>query len=154
MCKFESQVKLGRIMSLHNLFLHAWVDLYRAGGIGWFLFRMHERKWLPRTSIPLVPVPYVLMCGVRHQRHSSSKAILWKMACTVVFIWESTKPHLCSKLSLFKTFWQTLEVQLQLSLLNLSLPYLRPFQWGIVWSNTSQDIKNTTSQSWKFNFYQ
>ena len=30
--------------------------------------------------------------------------------CTVVFIWEPTKPRLCSKLSLFKTFWLMLEV--------------------------------------------
>ena len=72
---------------------------------------------------------------------------------TVVTDWESTKSHLCSKLSRFKMSWQMLEVQLQLSPLDSSLPYLRLFQWGTVWAYTSQDIKNKTSQSWKFNFY-
>ena len=60
---------------------------------------------------------------------------------TVVFIWESTKPHLCSKLSLFKTPWQMLEVELQLSTLVSSLTYLKAFQWGTVWPYTSRGIK-------------
>ena len=72
---------------------------------------------------------------------------------TVVTDWESIKPHLWSKLSLFKTSLQMLEVQLQLSPLYSSVPYLRPFQWGTVWPNISRGIKNTTSQSWKIFFY-
>ena len=68
---------------------------------------------------------------------------------TVVTDWEPTKPHLCSKMSLFKISWQILEVQLQLRPLDSSLPYLRPFQWGAVWPYISKGIKNTTGQSWK-----
>ena len=72
---------------------------------------------------------------------------------TVVTDWESIKPHLWSKLSLFETSLQMLELQLQLSLLYSSLPYLRPFQWGTVSPYISRGIKNMTSQSWKFNYY-
>ena len=57
--------------------------------------------------------------------------------------WESTKPRLCSKLSLFKMPWQMLEVQSQPSCLDPSLLYLRAFQWGTVWHSTSRGIKNT-----------
>ena len=70
----------------------------------------------------------------------------WWDPPTVVTDWESTKPHLCSKLSLFKASWQMLKVQSQLSLLDPSLPYLRPFQWGTVWPYSSSGIKNTTGQ--------
>ena len=68
---------------------------------------------------------------------------------TVICEKESTRPHLCSKPSLFMISWQMLEVQPQLSSLDSSLPYLRPFQWGNVWPYTSRDIKNTAGQSWK-----
>ena len=71
---------------------------------------------------------------------------------TMVTDWESTKPHLCSKLSIFKMSWQILEVQPQLISLDSSLPYLRIFQWGTLWPCVSRGIKNTTSQSWKFKF--
>ena len=74
---------------------------------------------------------------------------------TVVCEKESTKPCLCSKLSLFKTPWQILEVQLQLSSLDSSLPYLRPLKWVTVWLYNSRSIKHTACQSWKcqnFNF--
>ena len=67
--------------------------------------------------------------------------------------WVLTKARLWSKLSLFKMSWQMLEVLLQLSPLYQSIPYLRAFQWGTVWPYTSRGIKNTTGQSWKFNFY-
>ena len=63
---------------------------------------------------------------------------------TVVFIWEKTKPHLWSKLSLFKTFWQMLKALPQVSTLVLYLPHLRAFKWGTVWPYTSKGIKNTT----------
>ena len=73
----------------------------------------------------------------------------WHLICnplyhTMVTDWESIKPHLWSKLSLFKTSLQMLEVQLQLSPLYSSLPYLRPFQWGTVSPYISRGIKNTT----------
>ena len=62
---------------------------------------------------------------------------------TVVCEKESTKPCLCSKLSLFMTSWQMLEVQPQLSSLDSSLPYLRPLQWVTVWLYNSRGIKDT-----------
>ena len=53
---------------------------------------------------------------------------------TVPTIWESTGPLLCSKLALFKTSWQMLEILPQVSPLFSSLLYLRAFQWGAEWS--------------------
>ena len=72
---------------------------------------------------------------------------------TVPTIWESKRPVLCSKLPFFKTSWQILEMPLELSLPFSSLPYLRALKWGTIWPYTSRGIKNTSSQSWKFNFY-
>ena len=72
---------------------------------------------------------------------------------TVPTIWESTRPVLCSKLPFFKTSWQILDMPLELSLPFSSLPYLRALKWGTIWPYTSRGIKNTSSQSWKFNFY-
>ena len=66
----------------------------------------------------------------------------------MVCIRESTKSHLCSKLSLFKMSWCMLEMLLQLSPLVWYLPYLRAFQWGTVWTCTSRGIKNMTNQNW------
>ena len=63
---------------------------------------------------------------------------------TVVCEKESTKPCLCSKLSLFKMPRQILKVQLQLSPLDSSLPYLRAFPWVTVWPYISNGIENTT----------
>ena len=48
---------------------------------------------------------------------------------TVAFIWESTKPGLCSKLSLFKKSWQMLKVLPQFNPLVSYQPYLRAFKW-------------------------
>ena len=67
----------------------------------------------------------------------------------MVVIWESTKRHLCSTLSLFKMSWQMLKVLPQPSPFVSSLPYLRAFKWGTLWPCTSWGIKHTTSQSWK-----
>ena len=90
---------------------------------------------------------------------SRQRAAQWN---TVVSDWESTKPHLCSKLSLFKMSWQMLKVPLQLSPLATSLPYLRTFQWGTVRPCILRGIKSTTHQnrhrlilldkSWTVNF--
>ena len=70
-----------------------------------------------------------------------------ELRSTMVFIWESTKPLSCSKLSLFKTNRQMLDVLPQLSLLYSYLPYLRAF--SISWPFASRGIKNTRGQSWK-----
>ena len=84
-------------------------------------------------------------------------AWLWKwksnyVNVTVVCIRESTKPSLCSKLTLFKTFWQMLEVMLQLSPLTWVLPNLKAFQWGNVWPCISMGSKKTF-QSWNVQIY-
>ena len=67
--------------------------------------------------------------------------------CTVVRNWESTKPHLCDKLPLFKTPWWILRVLPQLCPLESFLQYLRAFQWGTVWPCNLRGFKNTTGQS-------
>ena len=72
----------------------------------------------------------------------------------MVFIWESTKPWLSSKSSLFKKSLQVLKVIPQLSPLVSYLPYLTAFKWGTLGPCTSKSIKNTTSEIWKLKFYQ
>ena len=47
---------------------------------------------------------------------------------TVVFIWESTRPNLCSKLALFKTSWQMLKVVLCCFLSSVQTNMTRGFQ--------------------------
>ena len=69
---------------------------------------------------------------------------LW---ATVVTKWESTKPHLCSKFSLFKLSWWMLWVLPQLCPLESSIPYLRAFQWGTVWPCNYRGFKNISGQS-------
>ena len=59
----------------------------------------------------------------------------------------------CSKLALFKTFWQMIRVLPWLSSLYSYVPQLRAFQWGTLWLCTSRVIKNKTTQNWKINFY-
>ena len=85
----------------------------------------------------------------KNEYHTPSELTLH----TVPTIWESTRPVLCSKLPFFKTSWQILEMPLELSPPFSSLPYLRALKWGTIWPYTSRGIKNTSSQSWKFNFY-
>ena len=110
-----------------------------------FNFRTWKRK-----TIPFFPHKH-RQCGKNGIVFLFQVRKLKFLACTytVVTDWEPTKPHLCSKMSLFKISWQILEVQLQLRPLDSSLPYLRPFQWGTVWPYISKGIKNTTGQSWK-----
>ena len=60
----------------------------------------------------------------------------------MVCIRESRKPRLCSKLPLFRTYWQMIRT---LSLLGP----LRAFQWVTVCPCNSRGIKNMTGQSWK-----
>ena len=81
------------------------------------------------------------------------KTLMISNQTTVPTIWESTRPVLFSKMPFFKTSWQILEMPLELSLPFSSLPYLRALKWGTIWPYTSRGIKNTSSQSWKFNFY-
>ena len=71
----------------------------------------------------------------------------------LVCVWESTRPHFCSKLSLFKTSWQMLRVLPHLRFLEPYLPYLRAFHWGAVWPCASRGIKNVTVQSWNIWIY-
>ena len=75
--------------------------------------------------------------------------------------WVSTRPCLCSNISIYKIPWQILKVQPQLSSLNQSLPYLRAFQWGTVWLYLKGYQKydkpklknlNLSNKSWIFNF--
>ena len=69
---------------------------------------------------------------------------------TVVFIWESTNPHLCSRFSLFKTSWPMLEVPPQQSPQVSYLLYLRTFKWGTVWHSTSRGIRTARILIQKF----
>ena len=97
--------------------------------------------------------PYQLSLNVWMNYYFCIWLALFAYQFTVVTDWESIKPHLWSKLSLFKTSLQMLEEQIQLSPLYSSLPYLRPFQWGTVSPYISRGIKNMTSRSWKIFFY-
>ena len=77
---------------------------------------------------------------------------LYQKGITVRNDWESTKPRLCSKLSLFKMPWQMLELLQHLNSLDPYLPYQRAFQWGTIWPYNSRGTKKI-DQSWRFNFY-
>ena len=103
-------------------------------------------------SCPFLKKSYFVIFW-RLLQYSTNTIEFWYICTIGITDWESTKPHLCSKLPLFKRSRQMLDVKPQLSHLDSSLPYLRPFQWGTVWPYTSSGIKNTTGQSWKFNFY-
>ena len=70
----------------------------------------------------------------------------------LALIQESTKYLLCYKLPIFKTFRCMFRVLKQLITLDFSLPCLRAFQSGTIWSYTKRDIKYTKGQSWKFYF--
>ena len=79
---------------------------------------------------------------LRYFVSAQSTLLLYSTYSAIVrYDWVLTKPCLCSKLSLFKIFWQMLKVLQQLSCLDPSLPYLRAFQWGMVWSNTLRGFK-------------
>ena len=64
--------------------------------------------------------------------------------------WVSKMPRLCNKLSLFKMPWQMLKVLPQLSSLDPSLPYLRPFQWGASNEVLYDPIAQGLSKVWQF----
>ena len=63
-----------------------------------------------------------LICHSMQLRTTNIYFHLWR-SFTVATGWESTKPHLCSKLSLFKTYWWMLEVLSQLSPLDYVVLY-------------------------------
>ena len=62
------------------------------------------------------------------------------------YIWESTKPCVCSKKELFKKAWQIIRVLPQLSSLGSNLPHLRAIKWYTVWLHTSRGIKKGTQK--------
>ena len=104
---------------------------------GWKLFLVKSMqysygRWI-LVILPLYEIKWVLFkrlfCYV--------KALpSLRLPNTVVPNWESTMPCLCCKFPLFKMSWWMLRVLPQLSSLESSLPYLRAFQWGTLWSFT------------------